>query len=317
MNGMGYTDRRRTLLRYAWLSIGAALATIGLKTVAWWLTGSVGLLSDALESSVNLVGAVVALTVLSIAARPPDDAHPYGHSKAEYFSSGLESGLILLAALIIAVTAVHRLIFPQPLEVSFMGLGLSVIASVVNLAVGRILLHVGRTRDSITLEADGHHLMTDVWTSAGVILGVAVVFTTGWHILDPLIALAVAANIAWTGAGVLRRSITGLMDGALPATDVDFIRETLARYRKQGEVEFHALRTRKAAARRFVSVHVLVPGDWSVDRGHALSDSIEREIQAHLPGASMITHLEPIDDPCSYQDIELYDTDSGDDDHDR
>lgn len=300
-----HSHRRRALMRFAWLSIAAALATIGLKSLAWWLTGSVGLLSDALESSVNLVGAVVALIMLGIAARPPDDSHPFGHSKAEYFSSGLEGGLIILAAAAISATAIHRLVYPQPLDVSTLGLGLSVVASLINFAVARVLLRVGRAEESITLEADGHHLMTDVWTSAGVVAGVAVVFITGWHILDPLIALAVAANIIWSGFKVFQRSVTGLMDSALPAYELAVIEDVLARHRRHSQVSFHALRTRKAASRRFISVHVLVPGNWSVRKGHALADEIEREVQTRLPGASMITHIEPIDDPRSYQDVDL------------
>lgn len=304
-----HSHRRRALMRFAWLSIGAAVATISLKTLAWWLTGSVGLLSDALESSVNLFGAVVALIMLGIAARPPDESHPYGHSKAEYFSSGLEGGLIILAAAAISATAIHRLIYPQPLDVSAMGLGLSIAASLINLVVARILLRVGRAEESITLEADGHHLMTDVWTSAGAVAGVAVVFMTGWHILDPLIALAVAANITWSGFQVFQRSVKGLMDSALPTQELSIIHEVLDRHRQYSQVNFHDLRTRKAASRRFISVHVLVPGNWSVRRGHELADDIEQEIQAKLPGASMITHLEPIDDPRSYQDVELDETD--------
>ncbi|MEX0731978.1 MAG: cation diffusion facilitator family transporter [Aquisalimonadaceae bacterium] len=305
MTAQTHSHSRRVLMRFAWLSIAAALFTISLKTLAWWLTGSVGLLSDALESSVNLIGAVVALAVLGIAARPPDATHPYGHSKAEYFSSGVEGGLIILAAIAISATAVHRIIYPQPLDVSFVGLSASIIASMANLAVARILLRVGRAEDSITLEADAHHLMTDVWTSAGVIAGVALVFATGWQILDPLIALAVAANITWTGVKVFRRSVKGLMDAALPDDELAVIETVLARHRKPGSVEFHALRTRIAASRRFISIHVLVPGDWSVGKGHDLADRIEQEIQSVLPGASVISHLEPIEDPRSYLDIDL------------
>ncbi len=308
MSASSYTERRRALMRFAWLSIAAAILTISLKTLAWWLTGSVGLLSDALESIVNLVGSVIALVVLAIAARPPDQDYPFGHSKAEYFSSGVEGGLIILAAIGITAAAIERIINPRPLEAPVIGLSLSVVASIINFGVARTLLRVGQSEESITLEADGHHLMTDVWTSVGVVLGVALVFLTGWYVLDPLIALAVAANISWTGFRVFKRSVNGLMDAALPQEELKIIEDILERERRKlpGEVDFHALRSRKAAARRFISVHVLVPGRWDVQRAHDFADDIEEEIAGRLPGASVITHLEPIEDPRSYQDVDLY-----------
>ncbi|MEN6577767.1 MAG: cation diffusion facilitator family transporter [Phycisphaerales bacterium] len=295
---------RSSLTRYAWLSIAAAVATIGLKSVAYLLTGSVGLLSDAVESLVNLAAATMALSMLIIAARPADDEHQYGHSKAEYFASGVEGILILVAAAAIAFAAARRIIRPQPIEQAGIGLAVSVGASAINLVVARILLRVGKTHNCITLEADAHHLMTDVWTSAGVIVGVGAVALTGWQILDPLVAIAVAVNIVWTGVYLMRRSVAGLMDTALSTEDNGKVLKVFDRYEKQG-IRFHALRTRQAAGVRFVSVHVLVPGKWTTHRGHHLLEDIEGEIREALPGANVITHLEPKEDPLSFQDIEI------------
>lgn len=295
---------RPSLQRFAWLSIAAAFATIGLKGVAWWLTGSVGLLSDALESFVNLAGAVMTLAMLGIAAMPEDDSHGYGHSKAEYFASGFEGVLILGAAVAIAVTSVERLIAPRPLEQVGLGLAVSAIAALVNLGAARVLLAAGQRNHSIALEADARHLMTDVWTSVGVIGGVGAVALTGWQRLDPLIALAVAANIVWSGVQLMRRSAAGLMDATLPAEQHEAVVRVLQGYKGQG-VDYHALRTRQAGARQFVSVHILVPGQWSVSRGHDLVDAIEAEIGKALPRASVITHLEPLEDPASWHDVGL------------
>ena len=289
------------LERYAWLSIAAALATIGLKTLAWWLTGSVGLLSDALESIVNLAAALLALTMLRLAASPPSEEHPYGFSKAEYFAAGIEGALIVLAAAGILATAIPRLMHPEPLEAPILGLGISAAASLINLGTAIVLLRVGKRHDSITLEADGRHLMTDVWTSAGVILGVALVVLTGWLRLDPLVALAVALHIVWTGVGLVRRSAAGLLDAAIPQEDRDAIQKVFDEYEKQG-VTFHAFRTRRAAARRFVSFHLLVPDRWSVSRAHRLSEEIEARIRIAVPNAAVFTHIEPISDPASYED---------------
>lgn len=291
------------LQRYAWLSIAAALATILLKTGAWWLTGSVGLLSDAMESLVNLAGAVMALWMLSIAAQPADAGHQHGHGKAEYFSSGFEGMLILVAAFCIAWTAIERLLHPRPLEQLGIGLAVSVVASLINLWTARTLLAAGRAHRSITLEADAHHLLTDVWTSAGVIVGVAAVAVTGWGWLDPVLALIVAANIVWTGAQLIRRSTAGLMDAALPPEQLQQIDEILARYRQQGIV-FHALLTRQAGAQAFISMHVLVPGAWSVQQGHDQVERIEHDIRAAIPHAHVLTHLEPIEDPASQDEEE-------------
>ncbi|MGB7550760.1 MAG: cation diffusion facilitator family transporter [Chromatiaceae bacterium] len=292
------------LRRFAWLSIAAALATILLKSGAWWLTGSVGLLSDAIESLVNLAGALMALWMLTIAAQPADDDHFYGHGKAEYFSSGFEGLLILVAAIGIGWAAVERLLQPQALEQVGVGLGISVIASVINLLTALVLLRAGREHRSITLEADAHHLLTDVWTSVGVILGVAAVWLTGWLWLDPLLALLVAANIIWTGVRLVSRSAAGLMDAAL-ATDQQSARTAVMETHRRQGIDFHALWTRQAGARVFISVHVLVPGRWTVRQGHDLVERIEAEMRAALPHAHVLTHLEPIEDPLSQADQTL------------
>lgn len=292
------------LKRYAWLSIAAAIATILLKGAAWWLTGSVGLLSDALESFVNLAGALMALAMLSLAAAPADDRHAYGHGKAEYFSSAFEGFLILLAAASIAYTAIERLLHPQSLEAVGVGLAVSVVASLINLFAARELLKAGRAFNSITLEADAKHLMTDVWTSVGVIIGVGLVWISGWLWLDPLIALLVAANIVWTGWGLLHRSASGLMDEAISEEQLDAIEAMLQNYRQQG-LDFHALRTRQAGRQAFISLHVLVPGEWTVQRGHDLVEQIEADIRAAVPFSHLTTHLEPIEDPLSLVDEAL------------
>jgi cation diffusion facilitator family transporter len=295
---------RPSLTGFAWLSIAAAVLTIALKAWAYWLTGSVGLLSDALESLVNLVAASIALVVLTIAARPADEDHPYGHDKAEYFSSGVEGSLILVAALSITVTAVDRLLHPQPLEQLGLGLSVSVTASFINFAIARTLFAAGRRYHSITLEADAQHLMTDVWTSAGVLLGVGAVQLTGWARLDPIVALAVAANIVWTGVRLLRRSVLELMDTALPLEEQTIIKNILDQY-QHDRIQYHALRTRRASARRFVSVHILVPGAWTVQRGHDLAERIEAQIRGQLANATVFTHVEPLEDPASWQDTDI------------
>jgi cation diffusion facilitator family transporter len=298
------TSQRPSLARYAWLSLAAAVVIIVLKSGAYWVTGSVGLLSDALESLVNLVAAAVAVVVLVIVARPADDDHQYGHDKAEYFSSGLEGGLILVAAIAIAWAAIERILHPRPLEQLGLGLGLSVVASILNLVIARILLSAGRRYDSITLEADGHHLMTDVWTSAGVLAGVGAVALTGLLWLDPVVALIAAGKIVWTAVGLIRRSALGLMDTALPADEQSQIKVVLDSYRTEG-VEYHALRTRRSGARRFISLHVLVPGAWSVQRGHDLVERMEDEVRERLPNTTITTHMEPIEDPRSWRDATL------------
>ncbi|ADL56024.1 cation diffusion facilitator family transporter [Gallionella capsiferriformans] len=293
-----------SLKRYAWLSIAAAIATILLKGVAWRLTGSVGLLSDAIESLVNLAGALMALWMLTLAESPADDEHAHGHGKAEYFSSAFEGLLILLAALAIGYAAVVRLMNPVPLEAVGVGLLVSVLASIINFATARTLLAVGKKRHSITLEADAHHLMTDVWTSAGVIAGIGIVWLTDLLWLDPVIALLVAFNIIWTGWHLIQRSAAGLMDTSLPLENRQKIEAVLAGYRKQG-LDFHALRTRQAGRRTFVTLHILVPGHWTVKQGHDWAERIELDIGKVVYQAHITTHLEPLDDPVSMFDQEL------------
>ena len=295
---------RTALRRFAWLSLAAALATIALKSTAYALTGSVGLLSDALESFVNLAGALMALGMLTLAAKPADEDHAYGHSKAEYFSSGVEGTLILVAAASIAVAAIDRLRHPRPLAQVGTGLAVSVLASVVNLGVALVLLRAGRQHESITLEANARHLLTDVWTSVGVLAGVGAVALTGWQRLDPLVALVVAANIVWSGARIVRRSVLGLMDTALPPAEQEAVRRAMAPHLGEG-VQYHALRTRQSGARRFVSMHVLVPGSWTVHEGHQLLERIEADVRVALPNVTVFTHLESLDDPAAWEDMTL------------
>jgi cation diffusion facilitator family transporter len=289
------------LYRFLWLSIAAAVATIALKTAAWLVTGSTGLLSDAVESVVNLVAAVVALAALHWASRPPDADHAYGHAKAEYFSAGVEGTLIFVAALSIAVAAIGRLRDPQPLDDVAIGLTASAAASVINLGVGVLLVREGRAQRSITLEADGRHLLSDVLTSVGVIAGVGAVALTGWELLDPLIALAVAANLVVTGVRLVRRSIAGLMDHALTAGEQRQIAAALAPYTADGVI-FHAVRTRQGGRRAFASLHMLVPGAWSVQRSHDLAEEVEAAIRRRLPYVAVFTHVEPLEDPRSFDD---------------
>lgn len=297
-----------SLARFAWLSIAAAILTIALKAVAYILTGSVGLLSDALESCVNLVGAVMALAMLVIAARPADEEHAFGHSKAEYFSSGVEGALILIAAVSIAVTATQRLLDPKPLEQIGLGLAVSVVASLVNLAVSLILSKAGKRYGSVALEADARHLMTDVWTSGGVLVGVGAVAVTGWERLDPIVAYIVAGNIIWSGVHIMRGSVRGLMDSALPAGEQRIIQEVFDRYRQVG-VQYHAIRTRQAGTRRFVSFHVIVPGEWTVHRGHQLMERLEADLRGALSNVTVLAHLEPLSDPAAWKDAALDRTD--------
>ena len=292
------------LTRFAWLSIAAALVTIALKFGAFLITGSVGLLSDALESLVNLAAALMALAMLALAARPPDEDHAYGHGKAEYFASSFEGALILVAAASIAWSSVMRLMDPQPVREPVVGIAISAVASVVNLGVAGMLLRAGRRYRSIALEADAHHLMSDVWTSVGVMVGVGAVAITDWEWLDPVIALVVALNVVRIGVGLMRRSALGLLDTAIPEKDRAAVLRVLDAYAAEG-AQYHALRTRQAGMRRFVSVHVLVPGAWTVQRGHELLERIEDEIRAAVPDSTVFTHLEPIEDPVSFEDVRL------------
>jgi cation diffusion facilitator family transporter len=292
------------LFRLLWLSIAAAVATIALKTTAWLLTGSVGLLSDAAESVVNLVAAIFAMAALRWATKPADEEHAYGHAKAEYFSAGVEGAMIFVAAVAIAVTAIDRLLHPQAIGDVGVGLAVAVGASLINLGVGTLLLRTGRERRSIVLEADGKHLLTDVWTSVGVIIGVAAVAISGWERLDAIVALAVAANIVLTGTRLVRRSVGGLMDRALDEPQLREIGDVLKRFEREG-ITFHALRTRQAGQRAFISLHVLVPGDWPVQRGHDVVEEVEATLRERLPYATVFTHLEPADDPRSFDDTTL------------
>lgn len=286
---------------YAILSIGVALLNIVLKFGAYQLTGSVGLLSDALESCVNLVAAIVAVWAITYAARPADETHAFGHSKAEYFSSGVEGALILVAAISIAISAWERLFHPQPLEQIGLGLGLTLVATAINGLLAFKMLQAGKRLRSITLRADAHHLLTDVWTSVGVLVGVMLVKLTGWLVLDPIIALIVAVNIVWAGFKLLRETGTGLLDAALPEDEQRLIAEIFMPYQAQG-IQFHALRTRVAGTRRFINFHILVPGEWTVQKGHDLCEEIELSIIRGLPGSSVFTHLEPAEDPVSWDD---------------
>jgi cation diffusion facilitator family transporter len=277
---------------------------MALKVGAYAVTGSVGLLSDALESFVNLAGALLALAMLRVAAKPADEEHPYGHTKAEYFSSGVEGTLILLAAGSIVWVAVERLLAPRPLEQLRVGMALSVVAALLNLGVGLLLLRAAKAEASITLEASAHHLLTDVWTTAAVLVGVGVAAGTGWPRLDPLVALLVAAQIVRTGWDIVRRSVAGFMDAGLPPEEQAAVRRILDPYLASG-VRFHALRTRQSGTRRFVSFHVLVPGAWTVQRGHDLLEAIEADVRAALPHVTVFTHLEALEDPASWDDTGL------------
>jgi cation diffusion facilitator family transporter len=277
---------------------------MAIKAVAFSVTNSVGLLSDALESIVNLTAALVAVRVLKEIAKPPDKEHAYGHGKAEYFSSLFEGILIGLAAISIVYAAIQRLLNPEEIQQISLGLTLALVASVLNLYVARLLMRRGREHNSITLEADGEHLMSDVWTSLGVLTGVGAVSITGWQLLDPIIAIIVASKIGWTGIRLTQRSIQGLMDASLPESQIDEISKILDRYRNQ-DIRFHALRTRQAGAHSFISMHVITPGNWSIRQGHDLLESIEREIQKVIPLASVFTHLEPLEDPRSWDDTKL------------
>ena len=297
-------ESRGELTRYAWLSVATAVGVIVLKVAAYLLTGSMGFLSDALESGANIIAAIITLVALLVAARPPDKEHAYGHSKAEYLSSGAEGALILLAASFIAWQALLRLLNPEPLAQVGLGILVSAVAAVANFSVARILLKAGREHRSDALTADAQHLLTDVWTSVGVIIGVALVSLTGWLWLDPVVALIVAAQILLTGYKLVRNAVNGLMDAGLPDEEVARIRAILDRFGEEG-VRYHALRTRSSGAQRFVSVHIQVPGDWSVQRGHELLEEIEREIRLELSPVNVITHIEPVEDPVSWKDATL------------
>jgi cation diffusion facilitator family transporter len=291
-----------SLVRYAWLSIGAALATIFLKFGAFAITGSVGLLSDALEGIVNLVAAFVALMTLKVVEQPPDQTHEYGHDKAGYFSAGIEGTLIVVAAVIILLTSINRLFNPQPIEQGVIGLVVAGLAALINLGVGQILIRTGKEHRSITLEADGHHLMSDVWSSVGVIVGVGVAVISGVEWIDPLVAIAVGIKIGWEGVKILRRSMAGLMDTAMSREDRAILEDILNQYQDTEGIEWHGLRTRQSGARSFADVHVLTPPDWTVQHAHDLIETLEQDITGQLPGSTVNTHIEPQGDPAAMAD---------------
>lgn len=290
------------ITHFAWISIAAAVATIILKTGAYLATGSVGLLSDALESLVNLVAAITALSMLHIAQRPPDEDHAYGHTKAEYFSSTIEGILIMVAAISIGIAAINRLIHPKDIEQVFIGLPISLLASGINFVVARQLFRASKKFRSITLEADAHHLMTDVWTSLGVVIGVGIVSVTHFQFLDPVIALLVAFQIIRSGLSLVARSALGFMDTAISDEELEVIKKVLDIYCTEG-ISYHGLRSRQSASRRFVSFHILVPGSWTVRKGHNLLEKIEFDIHKRLDKVTVFTHLEPREDPRSMDDV--------------
>ncbi|HZK15287.1 MAG TPA: cation diffusion facilitator family transporter [Solirubrobacterales bacterium] len=301
---MSDAARATRLKRLMLLAVAAAALTIAIKVVAWQLTDSVSLFSDAAESGVNLVAALFGLAAVMWASRPADEDHAYGHEKANYLSAGVEGALILLAAFAILYAAVGRLL--NPIELESIGVGVAVVigASVINLVVGRLLIAQGREHGSLTLDADGRHLITDVWTTAGVVIGLGLVAVTGWQALDPIVAIAVAINIVRVGAGLVRDSAGGLMDRALESGELATVEAVLAAYRGE-TVQFHALRTRRSGRRAFITMHVLVPGAWSVQDGHDLAERIEADLRQRFDQATVFTHLEPMEDPASFRDTRL------------
>ncbi len=296
--------KQKSVAKFAWFSIAAAVLTIILKAGAYYLTGSVGLFSDALESLVNLAAAVLALSLLKIAEKPPDEDHVYGHSKAEYFASVIEGILIIIAAGGIIYTSVDRIVHPHPLEQLALGLVISSIAAAVNLATALILLRIAKSYRSITLESDAHHLLTDVWTSIGVLVGLGLVSFTHIEVLDPIVGILIGVNIIVTGIKIIYKSIMGFMDTAIQPEDRKHIIHILEKYCKGG-IEYHGLRTRQSAARSFMSVHILVPGAWTVVKGHTLLEEIERDIRQAVPAITIVTHLEPVEDPAAFEDISI------------
>lgn len=296
----------KSLKKFAVLSIAAAIVTISLKLFAYHLTGSVGLLSDALESCVNLLAAFIALLMIALAEKPADEEHAFGHTKAEYFSSAIEGVMIIIAAVSIIWSAIPRLLAPKEIENVGLGLLIALSASLVNLAVGLVLINQGKKNNSITLEADGKHLMTDVWTSVGVLLGIGLVKLTGWKILDPIIAIGVAINIIWAGYVLIKRSSAGLLDVSLSDEELVKINEKLTYFKSLQQVEFHSLMTRQAGQRKFVNFHMLVPGKWTIQQGHDFTEIVEKEIRSlfNVP-VSVFVHIEPIEDPVSMHDIGL------------
>lgn len=296
------STRSLNLARFAWISIAASVLTMALKFGAFLLTGSVSLLSDALESIVNLIAAIVALIALKIADRPADERYTFGRSKAEYFSAGIEGAMVFVAAAAIIFSAIQRIIQPAPIDNVGIGLLVSVIATLINGATGLILLRTGRTHSSPTLIADGKHLLTDVITTIGVIIGVLLVTATNWILLDPIVAILVALNIIWIGIGLIRSAMAGLLDAALPDEENEQI-ITVLRTFMSDTATFHGLQTRQSGRVRFVRVDVQVPGSWTVAEGHSFGEEIEAAIRNQLPETRVTVHVEPIEDPSSYEDI--------------
>jgi cation diffusion facilitator family transporter len=293
---------KKSLASIVWFSIIASILTIFIKSAAYYITGSVGFLSDAMESFINLAAAIVAFVMLTIAARPPDKEHPFGHDKAEYFSSLIEGLLIVLAAVGIVYAAINRILHPEPLEELTIGMTLSVLATLINFVTAKILLYYGRKHNSITLEADSHHLMTDVWTTIGIIMGILLVKFTNWQLLDPIMAIAVAISIVYTGTKLIIRSTSGLMDSKLSEKELFIIKQILDQYKEQG-IEYHALYTRQSASKKFITFHLLIPGDLTMHNAHEFSKMIEKEITVQLPYSDVFIHLEPLNDPEAFDDI--------------
>ena len=291
---------KKSLLKYTYLSIFASILTIILKFIAYFFTASVGFLSDAIESLVNLATAIFAYFSLKIAQKPADTNHPYGHSKAEYFSSIIEGLLIFLASFSIIASSIDRIIHPKNIEQVFLGIIISAAAALINLLVGQKLIAVGKKQRSIALEADGHHLLTDAYTSVGVIMAVFLVEKTGILILDPLVAIFVSLNILFTGKDLIKRSISGFMDEAISEKEIKIIEKIFQSFKKQ-QIVFHSLKTRQSAQKRFISFHILFPNHWSIKKAHDLADKIEKQIKKKLENAEVESHLEPINDKKSFE----------------
>ena len=299
--------QKKSIAHIVWFSIIASVLTISIKSTAYFITGSVGFMSDAMESFINLIAGIIAFISLTIAARPADTKHPFGHNKAEYFSSIIEGTLIVLAAVGIIYTAINRLYHPQPLEELNIGIVLSVLATLINLGTSRILLHYGKKHNSITLEADAHHLMTDVWTTVGIIVGILMVKITNWQILDPIMAIVVGISIIYTGSKLIIRSTDGLMDSKISEKELIQIRQLLDRYQTDG-IEYHALYTRQAASKRFISFHLLFPGDDTVYKAHEITKLIEADIAIEFPYSDVFIHIEPLNDQDAFDDILNHET---------
>jgi cation diffusion facilitator family transporter len=296
------TIQKKSLASIVWIPIIAAVLTIFIKSAAYYITGSVGFMSDAMESVINLIASIVAFISLTIAAQPADKKHPFGHDKAEYFSSLTEGILITLAALGIAYTGINRIYHPQPLEELNIGMALSIFATLINFGTALILLHYGRKHNSITLEADGHHLMTDVYTTVGIVTGIFLVKLTNWQLLDPIMAIVVAVSILYTGIKLIVRSTDGLMDQKLSEKDMILIKEILDKHKAQG-VDYHALYTRQSSSKQFITFHLLFSGDITLSEAHEISKAVEIEITEKIPNSDIFIHMEPMNDPDAYDDV--------------